>query len=475
MKPKLNSYLDLPALAGTCTFEEAQRIGYSVDDNVAFLKRYHYTLKRAFEICLTQIPSIPIYELKMGLSYHAYTFSENIGALRKRVNEMREPPVGLDEVPDEALEVLFDEIRASENYIEVIAGLYQVTLPALLAAINKHLVETNMLVDQPTVRVLRQIKNDLLDAIEWGQQSLDKLKSQLKHSIQFKEWNDDFNAYLTAAGGIDGKSQRSKPLSRKRSIKPFVLKKEPQRDERFHDPFNGGVSAETMLFEDSYPAEAKNLFLLFKRVREIDVPEMMATIILETPHKPWAYYQEMTRQLWDEARHAMMGEVGLARLGVDWTIAHIRHVWSYELNTLLTPLQRHAILYSIEQGLMGKMGKRYEWEVAIASGDHLSATFHDHDWADEVLHAQIGRNWFVTEFKNSEEVKKCAKEAMETLGKKRPDYKALGLTQHENWWPKFYKHFCEKTGSKYDERTASYVVSESEASRGYKAQSVVSG
>ena len=27
----------------------------------------------------------------------------------------------------------------------------------------------------------------------------------------------------------------------------------------------------------------------------------------------------MTRQLWDEARHAMMGEVGFVALGVDWT------------------------------------------------------------------------------------------------------------------------------------------------------------
>jgi len=26
---------------------------------------------------------------------------------------------------------------------------------------------------------------------------------------------------------------------------------------------------------------------------------------------------DMTRQLWDEARHAMMGEVGFANLGID--------------------------------------------------------------------------------------------------------------------------------------------------------------
>jgi hypothetical protein len=36
------------------------------------------------------------------------------------------------------------------------------------------------------------------------------------------------------------------------------------------------------------------------------------------------------------------------------------------LNTECTPIERHAVLYFIEQGLMSKTGKRYEWEVGSA-------------------------------------------------------------------------------------------------------------
>ena len=71
------------------------------------------------------------------------------------------------------------------------------------------------------------------------------------------------------------------------------------------------------------PPEPKTLMMLYKRLREIDVPEMMASIIAETKGKPWGYYRDMSRQLWDEARHAMMGEVGFVALGVDWTKARI--------------------------------------------------------------------------------------------------------------------------------------------------------
>ena len=130
--------------------------------------------------------------------------------------------------------------------------------------------------------------------------------------------------------------------------------------------------------------------MLFKRLREIDVPEMMASIIHETKGKPWGYYRDMSRQLWDEARHAMMGEVGFVALGVDWTRARITHNWSLRLNTECTPLERHAVLYFIEQGLMTRTGKRYEWELGAESGIPLMATIQDYDWADEVLHAASG-------------------------------------------------------------------------------------
>ena len=64
----------------------------------------------------------------------------------------------------------------------------------------------------------------------------------------------------------------------------------------------------------------------------------------------------------------MMGEVGFVALGVDWTKARITLNWSHRLNTECTPMERHGVLYFIEQGLMPKTGKRYEWEVGAGVG-----------------------------------------------------------------------------------------------------------
>src|SRR5262245_58194482 len=107
------SYKNLPSLAGICTMDEAMKHGLSIEDCVARLKRHHYALKRLHQIFNNRLTSEPIYELKMGFSLHAHYCAEHVSALRKRVGEMREPPLGLEAVPHPALEVLFDEVLSA--------------------------------------------------------------------------------------------------------------------------------------------------------------------------------------------------------------------------------------------------------------------------------------------------------------------------------------------------------------------------
>ena len=126
----------------------------------------------------------------------------------------------------------------------------------------------------------------------------------------------------------------------------------------------------------------------------MDVPEMMASIMIERTGRPWDFYLDFSRQLWDECRHAMMGSVAFEAAGVDWTRIPLNTGFSLRLNLHATPLERQTILYAIEQSLMpAETGKRAEHRTAADAGDALSAHFHDYDWADEVLHARIGRRW----------------------------------------------------------------------------------
>src|SRR5436189_6248088 len=149
------SYRGLPTLAGLATIADAGRPGLGVEQAVARLKRYHYAFLRLHEILTARITAEPIYELKTGFSHHAYLCAEHVQALRTRVGEMREPPLGLEEVPLPALQIFFDEILAAPTTEELLVGIYEKALPALNAALKQHMADTNPLTDAPSIRVCR--------------------------------------------------------------------------------------------------------------------------------------------------------------------------------------------------------------------------------------------------------------------------------------------------------------------------------
>jgi hypothetical protein len=450
------SFRGLPTLAGLATLAEAARPGLSVEACVARLKRYHYALVRLHRIFTARITAEPIYELKTGFSLHAYLCAEHVQALRNRVAEMREPPLGLETVPDPALEIFFNEILAAPATAELLVGLYEKALPALDEALARHVADTNPLADAPSVRLCRFARLELADMMDFGNRSIACLVPADTRT-QMSPWLKLLDDCLAAAGGLPGVDEPlGRAPTRMHSATPYVYDPVPCRDERFQDLWNQGVNAEAFLYNPEFPARAKVLMMLFKRLREIDVPEMMASIIVQTPDKPWDYYRDMSRQLWDEARHAMMGEVGFVALGVDWTGARITHNWSLRLNTECTPLERHAVLYFIEQGLMTRTGKRYEWEVGRESGIPLAATIQDYDWADEVLHAQLGRLWYIPQVGNWKEALDYGDKCWSRILSNWHTVRDQGLTQHANWWPAIYLQACARWGIRPDANVAQF-------------------
>ena len=449
----------IPPLAGLATFEEAGASGLSVESCVDRLKRIHWAFRRIHQIFIHRLISEPVYELKMGFSLHAHYCAEHAAAFRKRVAEMREPPLGLDVVPDAALEIFFDEILTATDSASLLNGVYGEAIPALERALVNYIAATNPLVDHPSTRICKFALMEVQEMLEYGRTVLSNLDYQ--HTNAARDWRANIIQLLELAGGLDGHLPRpSGTPIRLSSLAPYVFDPVPRRDARFTDPYNMGVHAEAFLYDPEMPVEAKPLMMFYKRLREIDVPEVIAAILAQTTDKPWDYTVDMTRQLWDEARHAMMGEVGFVQAGVDWREqVPINFTWSLALNTQLKPIERHAVLYFIEQGLMPKTGKRFEWEVGKASGNSFSALAQDFDWADEVLHARIGRDWYVKDFGDSKRATAYGDECWSRVLIDWEKYKAEGLTSHQNWWPKLYTEWCKLRQIEPDPAAVSFNTS----------------
>src|SRR6185436_1182433 len=107
-----------------------------------------------------------------GFSLHSHYCAEHVTALRRRVGEMREPPLGLDAVPDANLEIFFDEILAAPTTEELVLGLYEKALPALSVGLTRHIADTNPLADHPSVRVCRFALLEVTEMLDYGSKAI---------------------------------------------------------------------------------------------------------------------------------------------------------------------------------------------------------------------------------------------------------------------------------------------------------------
>jgi hypothetical protein len=182
---------------------DAMKPGLAVEECVRRLKRYHYAFRRLHQIFTARLTAEPRHELKMAFSLHAYYCAEHVAALRRRVGEMREPPLGLETVPDANLEIFFDEIRAAPTTEELLLGLYAKALPALKAALEQHRRDTNPLADAPSVRLCRFALLEIEDMLAFGDASLAALVDEAGRR-RATSWLGLLDDCLAAAGGLDG-------------------------------------------------------------------------------------------------------------------------------------------------------------------------------------------------------------------------------------------------------------------------------
>jgi hypothetical protein len=258
-----------------------------------------------------------------------------------------------------------------------------------------------------------------------------------------EKWQAHLHAYLQAAGGIRGDEEIPEHLPESRVVVEFEPDFFPQRDERFTQRWNFTFPPHEVahaLNTQDVDVEERTLALMCKRTLEMDVPEAMASMIARAEGESWEYYRDMCRQLWDEARHAMMGSIYFEHHGIPWRERIALHMaFPLHLNLELSQQESHIVLFAIEQGLMpAKTGKRYEWETALTANDPLATLFQDYDWADEVLHAQIGRRHLLPRLTtNVNETMEKGWALMATFGDTIAKYRERG--PQENWWPEFVR------------------------------------
>jgi len=414
----------IPPYAGLFGQEEATRPGLSVADAALRLWRLAYAHRRLHALAVAVLPGTPEWEVKCVLGLHLWLDAEHATALEGRVNELRHPSVDVGVAPDPALALAFDELDHVRDTGELLAAGYLVARAAVVDELRAYLAVTNPLADHPSVRIVEAALRDGERALAWGRAAAEAVPAG-------SDWPAQVGALFSAAG--EPEPDRAGLRS---AAGPPVRDPAVRRDARFADPFNQSAPIDRICDDEARPPDERAYALAYKRLREIDVPEWMAPIIADAAGEPFERRRELSRQLWDEVRHAMMGQAALERQGVPFHAYPIEIQGSMALNTRFTPREAHLMLWVIEQDLMAAAtGKKHELEIAALHGDPLLMTFQDFDWADEVLHARTGRRSIVAEFPSREAAEAAARDVW-----RRYDVVAAELAERSEqaeWWPAF--------------------------------------
>jgi hypothetical protein len=420
----------VPPLAGLFGYAEASRPGMPVERSAQWLWRLAYTYRRLHALAVELLPRTPEWEVKCALGLRIWLDAEHAAALERRVNELRRPSVDAGTQPDPALAAVFDELAHVRDTGELLAAGDAVVRGALLGALEAYLAAANPLADHPSVRLVEAALRDEQRRAAWSEAAAAAVPCD-------GDWPATIAALLEAAGGLPGGRKGTVPsLPLRSAAGPPPVDRAVRRDPRFGDPYNQAALIDEYCEDEARPADERAYALAYKRLREMDVPEWMAPIIAEAGAGPFQRTRALSRQLWDETRHAMMGEVALERQGVPFHAFPIDVQGSMALNTRFTPREAHLLLWVIEQDLMAAAtGKKHELEVAAAHGDPLLMTFQDFDWADEVLHARTGLRWIAAEFPSRAEAEAAARE----IGRRYDDVAAelAARSAQAEWWPAF--------------------------------------
>ena len=94
----------VPPLAGLCSYAEAAKPGYTVEENVLRLKRFNWVEQCLCDLVLTKINFTPEWEVKGGLGLHIHLDCEHARALQSRVAELRHPPHNFNVPPSAELD-----------------------------------------------------------------------------------------------------------------------------------------------------------------------------------------------------------------------------------------------------------------------------------------------------------------------------------------------------------------------------------
>ncbi len=359
------------------------------------LKRYRFVKNQLFEIMGGWALSLPEIEVKIQYGRQMYADAQHSDLLRQRLTYLgARTDAKQMTYPDKKFIAYLEDLWHNANPTVVKLYTVDVLLRSLIVdTIREHLDRTSVPEDTGTEEILRRIMSDDYERISLansmivqldphGETLTDKLKETLK-------------AKFAQAGGFMSSDDPGVPFK-----KEFGYSKAPTRPKEWKIVADAGDYNEKNNTFDNVEGKRRLLHDLVDG--ELCSIERLGKMLAEFPDFPWEMKLQLTKQAWDESRHAESQIRRLKELGGKVGQYPVNY-WGWEADVNRPdPLERLAISnMTFESEACKHMSN---WiETARATGDEESARLIEFILMDEVTHVQIGKRWVDELTKNDPE------------------------------------------------------------------------
>ena len=344
--------------------------------NKQLLNRYRFIEYETVRILAGWLPATAQIALKLGIGRYLWEDAHHVQQLYQRLREVQTPafrPPG-----DTVLERLMAEAIHAPNEHDLVAGLFRVIKPALVAAYRWHIEQTFANPDAPTLYAFKHILIDEEEQLTWAAEILSD------HPVG--EWEIYIADLLASAGGVIGQDVRQSIPKRPACYTRFEPPKTCARDVQFNA---ANRRAGQKLPESDLDTKRTLEFESYSQ--EMLAAETVALIIYLSPDMPWEFVYDSARHCYDEVRHCKLGIEWLAQHGLDYTQVP-QNTRIYDWRSQYDPATQYCLL------TMGNETHAFPFRhESIAAyreiGDDLSIQYINYDMADERQHVAYGHKW----------------------------------------------------------------------------------
>ena len=331
------------------------------------------------------IPGLAVWEHRKEVPLFVFRSLRRVQDLRGRGRELGVSFADMHLSNAVAGREILDQLAAAPNIADMLQAS-MITVPAaLVAAIDGYLKGNDNVYDLPSVPLLEADREDLKALRQWAESALPVIAERTgeKPTPAYQQAVLELttpladilqqHAVRSAAQVRAGRAIGRLPLPSSTLPLGFRLL------EYGPDP---------MPKENNYSHRERYHAVNF--LQEVQATDSCASLLFDAPDMPWDFYFDLSRHMWDEARHSMFGEKKLSELGSSAAEAGLSSK-AYTMRQTLAPHDRYAALTTQEADAFP--GKHRGLKDSLEHGDSVSAMAWSYDISDETQHVRFGNKW----------------------------------------------------------------------------------